>query len=501
MPSSSDFILALDQGTTSSRALLIDRQGLIVHQAQKEFKQHFPQPGWVEHDPEEIWESQAEVVRQVVKSMGQDQRIVGVGITNQRETTIIWDRQTGRPLHNAIVWQDRRTAELCETWKKKGLSPLVQERTGLVIDAYFSASKISWLLDHIPDARRRAEKGELAFGTVDSWLIWKLTQGRLHASDITNASRTMLLNIKTGRWDPDLLKSLDIPASLLPEVRSCSEIYASIDPKLFGFAAPLAGVAGDQQAAMFGQLCLEPGSLKNTYGTGCFLMLNTGNKPIASQHKLLATVAWQMAGETTYALEGSVFIGGAVVQWLRDGLGMIAQSQDIESLAGEAPDNGGVYFVPAFTGLGAPYWDPYARGTIIGITRGTRREHIARAALEAIAFQTRDVVDAMRQDASIPLRELRVDGGASVNHRLMQFQADMLGASVLRPKHLESTAMGAAYFAGLATGFFPDLAALKSLWQLEKVYEPQMEKQEVARLYRHWQAAVQHAAGWARDNS
>lgn len=499
MTDSNTYVLALDQGTTSSRALLVDRSGRIAHQAQQEFEQYFPNPGWVEHDPEEIWRSQCGVVKQVLGNLRAKDTIAAVGITNQRETSIIWDKKTGQAIHKAIVWQDRRTAELCETWKNRGLSPLVQSKTGLIIDSYFSASKIKWLLDSVPGARERARKGELAFGTVDSWLIWKLTGGRIHATDVSNASRTMIFNIHSGSWDEELLASFDIPAAILPEVKSCSEIYGHLDPKLFGIEAPISGVAGDQQAAMFGQQCTEPGMLKNTYGTGCFLMLNTGEKPIVSKQRLLTTIAWKFRGQTIYALEGSVFVGGAVVQWLRDGMGLIARSADIEALAAQAKDNGGVYFVPAFTGLGAPYWDPYARGTIIGLTRGTKREHIARAALEAIAFQTRDVVDAMRADAKIPLKELRVDGGASINAQLMQFQADILNANVVRPKHLESTAMGAAYFAGLATGFFSSLDEIKKLWVRDAEFKPHMDPEAVKKLYSCWQSAVRHASGWAKE--
>lgn len=501
MADRTSFLLALDQGTTSSRALVINAKGQVVAMAQQEFRQHFPQPSWVEHDAEDIWNSQVAVVREVMQKLDAGSTIEALGITNQRETTVIWDRKTGRPIHHAIVWQDRRTAGLCEQWKAEGHESLIQNKTGLVIDAYFSASKIKWLLDNIPGAREKAHRGELAFGTIDSWLIWKLTAGRLHATDITNASRTMLFNIREGRWDQELLDLFRIPASLLPEVRSCSEVYAKIDKSLFGFEAPITGVAGDQQAAMFGQLCLEQGMLKNTYGTGCFLMLNIGSIPIPSKNKLITTVAWKLGGRTTYALEGSVFIGGAIVQWLRDGLGLIQQSKDIEALAAQADGNGGVYFVPAFTGMGAPYWDPYARGTIIGLTRGTKREHIARAALEAIAYQTRDVVEAMRADAGIPLKELRVDGGASINSQLMQFQADLLAATVVRPQCLESTAMGAAYFAGLATGYFTNVEALRDLWQRDTAYDSTMPEGERARLYKSWQSAVRHAAGWAKENS
>jgi glycerol kinase len=499
MATGNSYLLALDQGTTSSRALLIDQQGQVAGMAQQEFRQIYPEPGWVEHDAQEIWDSQAKVVKDLLNKLSGQDRLVGVGITNQRETTIVWDRKTGRPIANAIVWQDRRTAAYCEQLKAQGLSERIQSKTGLVIDAYFSASKIRWLLEKIPGARDKAQRGELAAGTVDSWLIWNLTRGQVHATDATNASRTMLYNIHNGNWDQELLDLFEIPKSMLPEVKSSSEIYGTMDKDLFGQAAPIAGVAGDQQAALFGQLCIEPGMMKNTYGTGCFLVLNTGSKPITSQNKLLTTVAWRLGKETTYALEGSVFIGGAVVQWLRDGLGLIANSKDIEALASKAKDNGGVYFVPAFTGLGAPYWDPYARGTIIGLTRGTGREHIARAALEAIAYQTRDVVEAMRADANIPLKELRVDGGASANPQLMQFQADLLAAAVVRPRCLESTAMGAAYFAGLATGFFPHMDALKGLWQKDVRYEPQMQESERRRLYGMWKAAIKHASGWARD--
>lgn len=495
------YILALDQGTTSSRALLVDQKGQIAGSSQEEFRQIYPQPGWVEHDANEIWESQFKVLKNLVQKLKSGDSIDSIGITNQRETTIIWDRKTGKPIANAIVWQDRRTADQCEEWKKRGLSEHIQQKTGLIIDAYFSASKIKWILDNVEGARDRANKGELAFGNVDAWLMWKLTDGKVHATDVTNASRTMIFNIHTGAWDKDLLKTFDIPASLLPEVRSCSEIFGQVEASKFGHAAPIAGVAGDQHAALFGQLCLEPGMIKNTYGTGCFLMLNIGKDAILSHKKLVTTVAWKLGGEVTYALEGSIFMAGAIVQWLRDGLEMIEKSSDIEALAASAKDNGGVYFVPAFTGLGAPYWDPYARGTIIGLTRGSTKNHIALAALQAIAFQTRDIIDAMREDAKIPIKELRVDGGASINSQLMQFQADLLSASVVRPKSLELTAMGVAYFAGLATGFFKNIDEIKGLWTKEVSYEPKMDKKESARLYKTWQAAVQHAAGWARENS
>lgn len=494
------YILALDQGTTSSRALLIDKEGQVAGLAQKEFRQIYPEPSWVEHDAEEIWDTQFQVLKDVLQKLRPGDGLAAIGITNQRETTILWDRKTGKPIANAIVWQDRRTASICEEWKKRGLAEHIQQKTGLVIDAYFSASKIHWLLDNVPGARDKAKKGELAFGTIDTWLIWKLTEGKVHATDFTNASRTMLFNIHSGEWDKDLLELFDIPASLLPNVKSCSEIFATVPKDLFGHEVPIAGVAGDQQAALFGQLCLEPGMVKNTYGTGCFLMLNIGKEPIVSRKKLVTTIAWKLGNDVTYALEGSIFIGGAVVQWLRDGLQIIEKSSDVEKLAAAVPDNGGVYFVPAFTGLGAPYWDPYARGTLIGLTRGTKKEHIARAALEAIAFQTRDIIDAMRDDAGIPLKELRVDGGASANSQLMQFQADLLQSTVVRPKCLELTAMGAAYFAGLATGFFKNVDELRKLWQKEATYESRMEAGSRTRLYAAWQAAVKHAAGWAREN-
>ncbi len=500
MAQETPFILSLDQGTTSSRALLIDKKGQVAALSQQEFKQIYPQPGWVEHHPEDIWNSQSAVIKSVLAKVGPSAKIVGVGITNQRETTIVWERSTGKAIAHAIVWQDRRTASFCEELKKHGHADIIQNKTGLVIDAYFSASKIKWILDNVPGAREKAHKGDLAFGTVDSWLIWKLTSGKVHATDVSNASRTMLFNIHSCQWDQELLDLFEIPRSMLPDVRTCSEIYGTISKDLFGIDAPIAGVAGDQQAALFGQLCIEQGMLKNTYGTGCFLMLNIGSVPIRSRNKLLTTIAWKLGSTTTYALEGSVFIGGAVVQWLRDGLGLIQNSRDIEDLAAEAEDNGGVYFVPAFTGMGAPYWDPYARGTIIGLTRGTGRQHIARAALEAIAYQTKDVVEAMRSDAGIALKELRVDGGASANSKLMQFQADLLDATVVRPKCLESTAMGAAYFAGLATGFFSSIQDLAELWEKDASYKSQMAIGERQRLYKSWQSAVQHAAGWAKDS-
>ena len=435
------YILAIDQGTSSSRAIVFNRQGESLAVAQKEFTQHFPQSGWVEHDPQEIWSSEAAVISEVMAGMGiSGQDIAAVGITNQRETTILWDAETGEPVYNAIVWQDRRTAEYCDRLKADGLTETIRQKTGLIIDAYFSATKIKWVLDHVPGARQRAEQGRLRFGTVDTWLVWQLTGGRLHITDATNASRTMLFNIHTLQWDEELLRLFDIPRSLMPEVRSCSEVYGHTEATLFGQPVPIGGIAGDQQAALFGQLCTEPGSVKNTYGTGCFLLMNSGEKPITSANNLLTTIALSLGGRVTYALEGSIFVGGSVVQWLRDGLGIIRSSGEVEALAASVPDTGGVYFVPALTGMGAPYWDQYARGSITGISRGTTAAHIARAALEGIAFQTLDIVEAMQRDAGIPLRELKVDGGASRNNLMMQFQADILDTTVIRPRNPEARA-------------------------------------------------------------
>lgn len=487
------YILAFDQGTTSSRAIVFDRQGRILSLAQKEFPQIFPQSGWVEHDADEIWSSQIGVANEALARIGiQASDIAAIGITNQRETTLVWHRKTGRPIHSAIVWQDRRTADLSRELQDAGHEPLVQQKTGLVIDAYFSGTKLKWLLDHVPGARQSADRGELAFGTIDSWLIWKLTQGALHITDVTNACRTMLYNIHTGNWDEDLLRLLDIPRSLLPQVRSSSEVYGQTAEGLFGAQVPIAGIAGDQQAATFGQACLQPGMAKNTYGTGCFMLLNTGTTPIASQHKLLTTIAWIVNGRTNYALEGSVFVAGAVVQWLRDGLGVIKHSQEVEALACQVTDNDGVYFVPAFVGLGAPYWDSYARGTIVGLSRGSTAAHIARAALESIAYQTADLLDAMQQDATLNLSELRVDGGASRNDLLMQFQADVLGVPVVRPNVTETTALGAAYLAGLAVGYW-DEQEISHLWQAEKRFEPTMSADQRQKLRDGWKQAVAQA--------
>ena len=467
------YILAIDQGTSSSRAIVFNRQGESLAVAQKEFTQHFPQSGWVEHDPQEIWSSEAAVISEVMASMGiSGQDIAAVGITNQRETTILWDAETGEPVYNAIVWQDRRTAEYCDRLKADGLTETIRQKTGLIIDAYFSATKIKWVLDHVPGARQRAEQGRLRFGTVDTWLVWQLTGGRLHITDATNASRTMLFNIHTLQWDEELLRLFDIPRSLMPEVRSCSEVYGHTEATLFGQPVPIGGIAGDQQAALFGQLCTEPGSVKNTYGTGCFLLMNSGEKPITSANNLLTTIALSLGGRVTYALEGSIFVGGSVVQWLRDGLGIIRSSGEVEALAASVPDTGGVYFVPALTGMGAPYWDQYARGSITGISRGTTAAHIARAALEGIAFQTLDIVEAMQRDAGIPLRELKVDGGASRNNLMMQFQADILDTTVIRPRNPETTALGATYLAGLAVGYWDSVETIRRQWIVDSTFTP-----------------------------
>lgn len=486
------YILALDQGTTSSRAIVFDHSGKICSVAQKEFTQHFPKPGWVEHDPNEIWSSEAAVIAEAISAIdinGLD--IAAIGITNQRETTIVWDIDTEEPIYNAIVWQDRRTAEYCDKLKAQGLVDKVREKTGLIIDAYFSGTKIKWILDNVPGARERAEKGKLRFGNVDSWLVWRLTRGEVHCTDVTNASRTMLFNIDTLQWDDDLLKLLDIPRSMMPEVKSSSEVYGHTKTTIFAHEVPIAGIAGDQQSALFGQMCLTPGSIKNTYGTGCFVMLNIGDKPLLSKNNLLTTVAWKIGDEVKYALEGSIYVGGSVVQWLRDGLGFIKSSSEVEELASSVPDSGGVYFVPALTGLAAPYWDQYARGTIVGITRGTTRAHIARAALDGIAFQTYDIAQAMAKDLGAPLTELKVDGGASRNNLLMQFQSNLLGIPVVRPKITETTALGAAYLAGLAVGFWKDIEEIKSQWQVERTFNPVPENEEIENAKKGWQDAIQ----------
>lgn len=485
------FILALDQGTTSSRAIVFDHNGHIKSVAQKEFTQYFPQPGWVEHNPNEIWSSQASVIAEAISAIdinGLD--IAGIGITNQRETTIVWDIDTEEPIYNAIVWQDRRTSEYCDELKAQGLTEKIHEKTGLIIDAYFSGTKIKWILDNVPGARKRAEMGKLRFGNVDSWLVWRLTRGEIHVTDVTNASRTMLFNIKDLKWDEELLKLLDIPMSMMPEVKSSSEIYGHTKTTIFAHEVPISGIAGDQQAALFGQMCIEPGSIKNTYGTGCFVMLNTGSKPVLSKNNLLTTIAWKIGDKITYALEGSIYVGGSVVQWLRDGLGFITSSSEIEDLASTVPDSGGVYFVPALTGLAAPYWDQYARGTIIGITRGTTRAHIARAALDGIAFQTYDIAQAMAKDMDAPLMELKVDGGASRNNLLMQHQANLLGITVVRPKITETTALGAAYLAGLAVGFWNNIDEIKNQWQVERTFEPIADSEKIEAAKAGWADAI-----------
>jgi glycerol kinase len=492
-------ILALDQGTTSSRAIVFDDVGRITGLAQREFTQIFPRPGWVEHDPSEIWATQIGVATEVLGRAGLTPRdIAAIGITNQRETAIVWDRETGKPVYNAIVWQDRRTAEFCDQLKRDGHEALIRDKTGLVIDAYFSGSKVRWILDNVEGARARADAGRLAFGTVDSWLVWQLTGGATHITDVTNASRTMLFDIHTLDWDDELLRVLGVPRSMLPEVRSSSEVYGRVSTALGLGDVAVAGIAGDQQAALFGQMCVTPGLTKNTYGTGCFLLQNTGETPVPSKNQLVTTVAWQLGGTTHYALEGSVFIGGAVVQWLRDGLGIIRQSADVEALAGSVPDSGGVYLVPAFAGLGAPHWDPYARGAIVGITRGTTAAHIARAAVDSIAFQVADLLEAVQDDSGIPLSELRVDGGAAVNDAMLQLQADLLGVPVVRPKVTETTALGAAYLAGLAVGVWESAGTVSRQWQVDKRFEPALSSAVVARRRAEWRAALERAKGWAQ---
>jgi glycerol kinase len=496
------YVLALDQGTTSSRAILFDHDGAVVAVAQREFQQIFPKPGWVEHDPDEIWASQIAVATEVLgRARIRPRDVAAVGITNQRETAIVWDRATGRPIHNAIVWQDRRTAEHCDRLKADGFEPLVRERAGLVVDAYFSGTKVAWILDLVPGARARAERGELAFGTVDSWLVWQLTSGRTHITDVTNASRTMLFDIHSLQWDDELLRMLNVPASVLPEVRDSSEIYGTVSTSLGLESIPIAGIAGDQQAALFGQMCVSPGMSKNTYGTGCFLLQNTGTAPAVSKHQLVSTVAWRIGGRTEYALEGSIFIGGAVVQWVRDGLKLVTSAPEIEALAGSVPDNGDVFLVPAFTGLGAPHWDPYARGTIVGLTRGTTGGHIARAALESIAYQVADILDAIRGDSGITLSELRVDGGAAANDMLMQFQADLLGVPVLRPAVTETTALGAAYLAGLAVGFWSSVDEIARQWRTDRRFDPAMAPDEARALRARWHDALSRSRGWARPDT
>ena len=484
------YILALDQGTSSSRAIVFDHEGNIRSIAQQEFTQIFPEPGWVEHNPMEIWSSEVAVIAEAISRMGISGReLAAIGITNQRETTIVWDAETGAPVYNAIVWQDRRTAALCEFLCEEGRDAMIREKTGLIVDAYFSGTKVKWILDNVPGARRRAQEGKLRFGTVDSWLVWNLTRGQVHVTDVSNASRTMLFNIHTLSWDEDLLELFEIPLSMMPEVRSSSEIYGYTSATLFAHEVPIAGIAGDQQAALFGQMCTRPGCVKNTYGTGCFLLMNTGEAPVESYNNLLTTVAWKIGDTVNYALEGSIFTGGAVVQWLRDSLGVIRSSAEVEKLAASVSDNGGVYFVPALTGLGAPYWDPYAHGVICGLTRGATAAHIARAALESIAFQTMDIVGAMERDARMQLKELKVDGGASRNNLLMQFQADLLYTPVIRPRVTETTAMGACFLAGLAVGFWDSLEDIERYWEAERVFTPS-EDVDVQALRAGWDDAV-----------
>lgn len=497
-----EYILALDQGTTSSRAIVFDKKGEIVSVAQKEFNQIFPKPGWVEHDPEEIWSSQASVAAEATVKVGLNGLdIKAIGITNQRETTIVWDRETGKPLYNAIVWQDRRTSAFCEQLKKQGHGPFIQEKTGLVIDAYFSASKIRWILENVEGAKEKAEAGKLAFGTVDCWLIWKFTRGKVHATDITNACRTMLFNIKEEKWDDELLELFDIPKSMLPEVKESSALFGETATTIFAHKIPITGVAGDQHAALFGQMCIDKAMVKNTYGTGCFMLMNIGDKFISSKNNLLTTIAWKINGKTQYAFEGSIFIGGAVVQWLRDGLQIIKSSEAVEELALSVKDNGGVYFVPAFAGLGAPYWNQDAQGTIVGLSRGSTNGHIARAALQAIAFQSMDVLSAMEADANMKIKELRVDGGASANNLLMQFQSNLLDCNVIRPTITETTALGVAYLAGLAVGLWADIDEIKSKWQVDKMFSPKADTLKMTVEKENWKKAIASTQSWTVKQS
>jgi len=498
----SKYILALDQGTTSSRSIVFDHQGNIVGTAQKEFKQIFPQPGWVEHDAEEIWSTQFGTMAEAVAKAGISlKQIEGIGITNQRETTVVWERKSGKPIYHAIVWQDRRTSSYCDELKAANHSKSIQEKTGLIIDAYFSATKMKWILDNVDGARQKAENGELAFGTIDSWLIWKLSGGRLHVTDVSNASRTMLLNIHNGQWDDELMKLFTIPKSILPEVKPSSEILGMTENNILGSFIPIGGVAGDQQAALFGQMCTQPGMVKNTYGTGCFMLMNTGEKAITSKNNLLTTIAWKVNNKIEYALEGSVFIAGAVIQWLRDGLKIINTSGEVEKMAQQVQDTAGVYIVPAFAGLGAPHWNQDARGAIFGLTRGSSNAHIARAALDCIAYQTNDVLKAMEADAGIQIKELRVDGGATVNNHLMQFQSDILKCKVVRPKITETTALGAAYLAGLAVGYWKDVDDIQQQWQIDKSFSPVMNEEKRNDLLNGWQRAVNASIAWTEKPS
>ncbi len=494
------YILALDQGTTSSRAILFDKYGQICHIAQKEFTQLYPQPGWVEHDAEEIWATQFSVMAETIaKASLNTTDIAAIGITNQRETTVVWDRKSSKPIYNAIVWQDRRTAGYCDQLKADGLAPLIQQKTGLVLDAYFSATKLKWILDNVSGAREKAVKGELAFGTIDCWLNWKLTNGKIHVTDVSNASRTMLMNLETCEWDEELLRLFDIPASVLPEIIPSSKVYGVTESVVRNANIPLAGIAGDQQAALFGQQCTTPGMVKNTYGTGCFMLMHTGDKIVHSSNKLLTTVAWKLNNRVEYAVEGSIFIGGAVVQWLRDGLHMIRSSAEIEDLAGKVEDTDGVYIVPAFAGLGAPHWNQHARGTVFGLTRGTTRAHIARACLESIAYQTMDVLKAMESDAGLPIKELRVDGGATINNMLMQFQCDLLQVPVIRPEVYETTALGAAYLAGLGVGYWESTADIQQQWKAAKEFYPQRTTEEMRTFTRGWERAIKASIAWADE--
>lgn len=497
----SKYILSFDAGTTSSRAIIFNKKGEIIKVAQKEFKQIYPKPGWVEHDPMEIWGSQSGVAREVLEMAGiRPSEIAGIGITNQRETTVVWDKNTGKPVYNAIVWQCRRTAKYCDNLKEEGWTEKIRDKTGLVIDAYFSATKIAWILDNVEGAREKAENGELLFGTIDTWLIWNLTRGKVHVTDYSNASRTMLFNIKDLKWDDEILERLNIPKSMLPEVKNSSEVYGYTDEQTYGGAKiPISGIAGDQQAALFGQGCFYPGMVKNTYGTGCFVLMNTGDKMIKSNNGLLTTIAWGLDGKISYALEGSVFVAGAAIQWLRDELKLVYDSPQSEYYAEKAEDTGGVYVVPAFTGLGAPYWDMYARGGIFGLTRGTKREHLVRATLESLAYQSKDVIEAMKEDAGIPLANLRVDGGASANNFLMQFQADMLDTEIHRPKTLETTALGAAYLAGLAVGYWKDLDEIYDEIRIDKVFVSEMPEEVRNKNYKYWKKAVERTMGWEED--
>jgi glycerol kinase len=496
----SQYILALDQGTTSSRAVVFDKKGSIVSVAQKEFTQIFPKPGWVEHDATEIWSTQAGMAAEAITKKGLDStQIAAIGITNQRETAVVWDRKTGEPVYNAIVWQDKRTADFCDELKKAGKSALIREKTGLVIDSYFSATKVKWILDNVDGARARAEAGELAWGTIDSWLIWKMTQGNLHVTDVTNASRSLIFNINSMAWDDELLELFTIPKSMLPEVKQSSEVYGHTTPNFFASKIPIAGIAGDQQAALFGQMCTQKGMVKNTYGTGCFMLMNVGDKPIPSKNNLLTTVAWKINGKTTYALEGSIFIAGAVVQWLRDSLKIIKKSSDVEPLANSIESSEGVYFVPAFAGLGAPHWNQQAQGTIFGLTRGSTDAHIARASLESIAYQTMDVLKAMKADSGIEIKELRVDGGATVNNMLMQFQADVLNTTTVRPKIIETTVMGAAYLAGLAVGFWKSPEEIQDIWQTDVHFKPTDQREAIDDGIKGWYKAIAALEHWTKN--